>query len=442
MSIIGISGKIGSGKDTVGEIIQYLTTQKLYDDSNSEDWTFQEFIQEESLLELSRWEIKKFAGTLKDIVCLLIGCTRENLEDQEFKNKELGEEWWYYKNGNNIYAVDIYKEHYLKKGFEYITNSILIKPTPRFLLQLTGTQAGREIIHPNIWCNSLFSNYYGDTEEWKDIKDYEKKYQISSFGRVKRKARTSNYGNDKGQYHTYEDLILKPTKSGNYLTVKFLNKQTFTVHKLVAEAFIDKIEKKEYINHIDQNPLNNFYKNLEWCTQSENIINANLNGNGNIGEKQADAKLTEEQVKQIKIYLENKNYKQNQIAKRFNVSPTTISDIKHGRKWSHVGVERIKVNPILPQQSPNWIITDMRFPNELKAVKDRNGITIRVNRNHKEYNPKGKFTDKEIRSMYDKPHESEIALDNAEFDYTIDNNGTIKDLIVKVKEILIKEKIL
>jgi len=41
-----------------------------------------------------------------------------------------------------------------------------------------------------------------------------------------------------------------------------------------------------------------------------------------------------------------------------------------------------------------------------------------------------------------KKHLSETALDNYSFDYTIDNNGTIEELIIKVKEILIKEKLI
>lgn len=76
---------------------------------------------------------------------------------------------------------------------------------------------------------------------------------------------------------------------------------------------------------------------------------------------------------------------------------------------------------------PNWIITDLRFSNELEAVKKRGGITIRVNRNLEESKDQ---------------HESETELDNAEFDYVIDNNSDIQSLIEKVREILIKEKLL
>jgi hypothetical protein len=42
------------------------------------------------------------------------------------------------------------------------------------------------------------------------------------------------------------------------------------VHRIVADAFIQKIEGKEYINHIDGNRLNNNLENLEWCNHTEN----------------------------------------------------------------------------------------------------------------------------------------------------------------------------
>ena len=90
---------------------------------------------------------------------------------------------------------------------------------------------------------------------------------------------------------------------------------------------------------------------------------------------------------------------------------------------------------------PNWIITDLRFPNELEAVKKRGGITIRVNRPcdicggsgyHKISCPVSKSGE----------HYSETALDKSEFDYIVDNDSDIESLIEKVKQILIKEKLL
>ena len=87
---------------------------------------------------------------------------------------------------------------------------------------------------------------------------------------------------------------------------------------------------------------------------------------------------------------------------------------------------------------PNWIITDVRFPNEAKAIKDKGGIVIRVNRTY--------YTeDKKYIIGYDpfETHPSETALDDYDgFDYVIENDGTVQDLIDKVKSLNIVERIL
>jgi hypothetical protein len=106
---------------------------------------------------------------------------------------------------------------------------------------------------------------------------------------------------------------------------------------------------------------------------------------------------------------------------------------------------------------PKWIITDMRFPNELEAVKERNGITIRVVREHdikiQHSGDPDDFHIEKFDSTNPKHvalklaqslnlHPSETALDDAEFDYVIENDGSIEELIEKVKDILIKEEVL
>jgi hypothetical protein len=89
--------------------------------------------------------------------------------------------------------------------------------------------------------------------------------------------------------------------------------------------------------------------------------------------------------------------------------------------------------PSYKGEYPNWIITDMRFPNEMESVVERNGITICVIR---DYALRGNPEDpKNI-------HPSETSLDDAKFDYEIINDGTIEDLERKVKEILVKEKLI
>ena len=84
MALIGISGKISSGKDTVGKIIRILTSSPHFTNEAVLDFL------EKDLYE-SEWQIKKFADKLKDIVCILIGCTREQLEDESIKSLSLQE---------------------------------------------------------------------------------------------------------------------------------------------------------------------------------------------------------------------------------------------------------------------------------------------------------------------------------------------------------------
>ena len=254
--IISISGKIGSGKDTVGSIIQYLclndelskiivsetgrTASKIH---------FKEFIDGKVPgLGTSKWQIKKWAFAVKQVASILTGIPVQDFEKQEVKDSYLPKEW----NLNG--GVDPFQI--------------------RLFLQRIGTDAIRDVIHPDAWVLALMSEY-------------------------------------------------KPMMSFRFVELDFSNNEP---SKQIGEDF--KIENDVF-----------------------------------------------------GIY-------------------------------------------------PNWIITDTRFPNELEAVKAKGGITIKIART-------GIHTPK-LEDL----HPSETALYNATFDYVIDNNSTINDLIVQVKDILIKEKLL
>jgi hypothetical protein len=167
--IISISGKANSGKDLVGKIIQYLF---LNEARGNEDSMIGDILKKgyDTYLDYSSasvWKIKKFEDKLKDIVCILLGCTREDLENEEFKNKELGEEWTQYvSSGVNGMQYLITKENYLKN----INSSLVWEEvlTPRKLLQLIGTECGKEIINPDLWINSLMRDYKAKAHEWND----------------------------------------------------------------------------------------------------------------------------------------------------------------------------------------------------------------------------------------------------------------------------------
>lgn len=122
--VIGISGRLGSGKDTVGKIIQYLKCHSVGDitiqdtlSCSEHDW----WLEEQSGL-----EVKKFAGKLKVIGSMLSGVPVEYFEDQGFKKLPMSPEW----------------------GMTY-----------REFLQKLGTEAMREGLHTNVWVNALFADY-------------------------------------------------------------------------------------------------------------------------------------------------------------------------------------------------------------------------------------------------------------------------------------------
>lgn len=119
-------------------------------------------------------------------------------------------------------------------------------------------------------------------EIWKDILGYENEYEISSYGNVRAKYRefTGKDGKLKKYHPRYLKLDSSVIKRGYARVTLSKNYKTerFQVHRLVAEHFISNPENKPFVNHIDNNGLNNNISNLEWCTHSENMIHAQKQG--------------------------------------------------------------------------------------------------------------------------------------------------------------------
>jgi len=281
--IIGINGKIGSGKDTVGSIIQYLTAE------DTGQFCLNRIHSGKSIEghHNSSYEIKKFAGKLKQTGSLLTGIPVEMFEDQEFKKTNLSNDWSSLQQSGR--------------------NKVLLPMTVREFLQKLGTEAMRDGLHTNVWVNALFADYHP------------------------------------------------------------------TPNKSMDESFME-----------------------QFVTGSSEI---------------------------------------------------------------HYAL-------------PKWIITDMRFPNEMEAVELREGVTIKVVRykvGDKVYwtDPEGvssgsyeisevyqdfcciynDFSEAEVpyhevKHKSENLHASETALDDAHFDHVISNNGTIDELVERVREILTIEEIL
>lgn len=169
MAIIAISGHKRSGKDLIGKIIRCLSlgcSPKDIPRIIEENYDLPLPYPEKGFVD---WKIVKFADKLKDIICILIGCTREQLEDETFKNTELGEEWskWTFKlNGewNPKSAIFPTEAKAIKHCKNWDNTTINAQPylkryTPRELLQFIGTDLLRNQLHPQIWVNATMANY-------------------------------------------------------------------------------------------------------------------------------------------------------------------------------------------------------------------------------------------------------------------------------------------
>jgi hypothetical protein len=134
MALIGLSGYSGSGKDTMGILIQLMhcdslgttNVEEILKDYKNNEWWIEE---------KSGWEIKKWAGKLKTIASLLTGIPADKFENQEFKKTSLGPEW---------------------------------NMTVRDFLQKLGTDGLRNGLHENTWVNALMADYKPTQVQWSD----------------------------------------------------------------------------------------------------------------------------------------------------------------------------------------------------------------------------------------------------------------------------------
>lgn len=117
-----------------------------------------------------------------------------------------------------------------------------------------------------------------DNEIFLDAKDFEEYIQISNYGRVKFK---------RNNYITYGSI-----NSNGYYTIH-LKKQHIKVHNLVATNFIcEKKNKNDTADHIDNNKINNHFKNLRWANKQQQSINRT-----NIRKVEVYNKYTQEVIK-------------------------------------------------------------------------------------------------------------------------------------------------
>lgn len=110
-------------------------------------------------------------------------------------------------------------------------------------------------------------------EEWRDIKGYEGYYQVSNLGKVRSVDRITKANQGGVRFVKGKEIKQRPTTTSKYQYVD-LHKEGkvkhFSVHRLVAQAFVPNPDNLPQVNHINEDISDNRSKNLEWCTSKYN----------------------------------------------------------------------------------------------------------------------------------------------------------------------------
>ncbi len=194
----------------------------------------------------------------------------------------------------------------------------------------------------------MSDNFYHN-ELWKEVHflglKKDERYQISSYGRLR------NFDHDENDWRIMKTTNASKDGTGYIYFTWFKSSRgwkhriTKPIHRLVAEAFCDRetLEHK-FVIHIDYNKTNNYFENLRWVTQKsltahnqENprVIHARNLRKGRV----TNSKLTESDVKRLKMKLSRGKNKLYKLAKEFGITHTQLNRIRSGENWGHVDVE-------------------------------------------------------------------------------------------------------
>lgn len=184
-----------------------------------------------------------------------------------------------------------------------------------------------------------------DTEVFRQIKGYEGLYAVSNLGRI--------YSYEK--YRHNGKFLKQNIRKDGYMEVGLSlnkNRKTFSVHRLVANAFVENDMNLPEVNHKDGDKANNIASNLEWVTSSENQIHAIKNGLQKFTEKHRVTaaetcrkngkrnkgkpnmklrKLSNEQEAEI-IESHKNGISMRKLGEKYNVDKSTISNIIRGKR--------------------------------------------------------------------------------------------------------------
>lgn len=168
-------------------------------------------------------------------------------------------------------------------------------------------------------------------EQWRPVVGFEDTYAVSNLGRVRRDA--PGKGTQVGRL-----LRPQPAAGGRYPGVSLMGpggkQHDRYVHQLVAEAFLGECPPDHEVNHIDGDRWNPAATNLEYATRGANVAHALSTGLAAVGRMMRNAKLTDQAVREIRAL--RGVVPQAELARRYGVSPSAVSQVQRRKQWRHV----------------------------------------------------------------------------------------------------------
>lgn len=203
-------------------------------------------------------------------------------------------------------------------------------------------------------CDILIQHYNGNSRDnfvdnLYPIKDIEIYKDIGELGYESNLWKVSNRGNLYGvRYRKYLKKRHSFSKCSRYYSLTGIRKKGHTkqtsmgIHRLVGMLFVSgQTDDMNMINHIDGNPANNHFMNLEWVDDRQNAVHARLMGLQETlyGEQTSGAKITESVAREICKSLVKYNGDAHIVADELNVPYTTVRCIKNGYSWEAIARE-------------------------------------------------------------------------------------------------------
>lgn len=160
------------------------------------------------------------------------------------------------------------------------------------------------------------------------VPEYEEKYAVTDDGRV----------------FSYCSGVMEMSlcdRGNGYPCVKLAG-TVVDVHRLVCRAFRGPPPSEEHeVRHLDGSRDNNRVENLRWGTRAENVQDSLQHGTFDRsvtwqGEEAEPAKLTAEEVREIRQRYQESSETQAEIAEDYPITKSTVSDITRGAIWTHL----------------------------------------------------------------------------------------------------------